>query len=109
MYFERYPEAAQAYDQARIHGLPQRMLRYQFGPFHAYFHTNRFEDLLAIADHTLQITPNSEEAFIWKGWALYNLGDNQGAIEAFRDAYRANTKDPLRQALYALEFMGASP
>jgi tetratricopeptide (TPR) repeat protein len=109
IYFERYQEAAEAYDQARIHGLPQRMLRYQFGPYHAYFHTNRYEDLLAIADHTLQITPNSEEAFIWKGWALYNLGDNNGAIEAFRDAYWANTKDPLGQAMYALEFMGSSP
>jgi tetratricopeptide (TPR) repeat protein len=109
VYFERYAEAAEAYDQARIHGLPQRMLRYQFGPYHAYYHTGRHEDLLAIADHTLQITPNSEEAFLWKGWALYHIGDSAGAIEAFRDSYWANTKDPLGQALYALEFMGASP
>jgi len=109
VWFERYPEAADAYDQARILGLPQRMLRYQFGPYHAYFHTQRYDDLLAIADYTLQITPNSEEAFIWKGWALYNLGDSNGAIEAFRKAYRANPRDPLGQALYALDFMGASP
>ena len=27
-------------------GLPQRMLRYQFGPFFAYFHTGRIDDLL---------------------------------------------------------------
>ena len=92
VWFERYPEAAEAYDQARILGLPQRMLRYQFGPYHAYFHTNRYDDLLAISDYTLQITPNSEEAFIWKGWALYNLGDSTGAIEAFRDAYWANPR-----------------
>ena len=39
VYFEEYQEAAEAYDQARILGLPQRMMRYQFGPFHAYFHT----------------------------------------------------------------------
>jgi len=109
VWFERYPEAADAYDQARILGLPQRMLRYQFGPYHAYFHTQRYDDLLAIADYTLQITPNSEETFIWKGWALYNLGDSNGAIEAFRKAYRANPRDPLGQALYALDFMGASP
>lgn len=109
VYFERYEDATQAYNQAISLGLPQRMMRYQFGPYHAYFHTNRYEDLLALADHTLQITPNSEEAFLWKGWALYNLGNRNGAIEAFRDAYRANVKDPLGQALYALDFMGASP
>jgi len=109
VWFERYPEAVEAYDQARIIGLPQRMLRYQFGPYHAYFHTNRYEDLLAIVRHTLDITPNSEEALIWKGWALYNLGDSNKAIEAFRDAYWANPRDPLGQALYALDFMGSSP
>jgi len=106
-YFERYPEAAQAYDQARILGLPQRMLRYQFGPFHAYFQSQRYEDLLALADHTLQITPNSEEAFLWKGWALYSLGDSQGAIEAFRKSYRENPTS--HDARYALDFMGATP
>ena len=36
-YFERYNEAADAYDTARTIGLPQRMLRYQFGPFISYF------------------------------------------------------------------------
>jgi hypothetical protein len=30
-YFQRYSEAAQAYDTARSIGLPQRLLRYQFG------------------------------------------------------------------------------
>jgi len=106
-YFERYLEAAEAYDQARILGLPQRMLRYQFGPFHAYFQTQRYEDLLALADHTLQVTPNSEEGLLWKGWALYALGDNQGAIDAFRKSYQSNPTS--HDASYALEFMGATP
>jgi tetratricopeptide (TPR) repeat protein len=108
VYFERYQEAAEAYDQAIILGLPQRMLRYQFGPFHAYFHTNRYEELLALTEHTIQITPNSEEAFLWKGWALYNLGDSNGAIDAFRSSYRANPLS-IGGVIYALEFMGASP
>jgi len=106
-YFERYEEAAGAYDQSRILGLPQRMLRYQFGPFHAYFQTQRYEDLLALAEHTLQVTPNSEEAFLWKGWALYALGDQPGAIEAFRKSYQSNPTS--HDAGYALEFMGATP
>lgn len=106
-YFERYLEAAEAYDQARILGLPQRMLRYQFGPFHAYFQTQRYEDLLALADHTLQVTPNSEEGLLWKGWALYALGDNQGAIDAFRKSYQSNPTS--HDASYALNFMGVTP
>jgi len=106
-YFERYQEAAEAYDQARILGLPQRMLRYQFGPFHAYFQTQRYDDLLALAEHTLQVTPNSEEAFLWKGWALYSLGNSAGAIVAFKKSYESNPTS--HDAQYALDFMGATP
>ena len=59
VYFERYGEAATAYDNARDIGLPQRMLRYQFGPFFAYFHAGmttdefkaRVEKWLATARH----------------------------------------------------------
>jgi tetratricopeptide (TPR) repeat protein len=107
VYFGRYQEAGEAYDQARNIGLPQRMFRYQFGAFHAYFQSGRYDELLALAEHTLQITPNLEEAFLWKGWALYNLGDSQGAIEAFRESYWSNPAS--FDAQYALEFMGAAP
>ena len=93
--------------QAREIGLPQRMFRYQFGPFHAYFHTNRYEDLLALTEYGLKITPNSEEANLWKGWALYNLGEPIKAVESFRDSYWANLKS--FDAKYALDFMGATP
>ncbi|MEJ2759112.1 MAG: tetratricopeptide repeat protein, partial [Anaerolineales bacterium] len=107
VYFEDYEQAANAYDQARQLGLPQRMLRYQFGPFHAYFQTRRFEDLLALADYALQLTPNSEEGFLWKGWALYNLGDSDSAIDAFRSSYESNPTS--EDAEYALNFMGVTP
>jgi len=107
VYFERYAKAAQAYDRARQIGLPQRFLRYQFGPFIAYFHTGRFEDLLALADYALRITKNSEEAHLWRGWSLYRLGDRQGAIEAFRAALEANPT--YQDARYALHFLGVTP
>ncbi len=107
VYFERYAEAAQAYDRARQIGLPQRFLRYQFGPFIAYFHSARFDDLLALADYALSITPNSEEAHLWRGWALYRLGDRQGAIEEFRAALEANPT--YQDARYALQFLGVKP
>lgn len=90
VYFGRYTEAAQAYDEAREHRLPQRMLRYQFGPFFAYFNTNRNEDLLELAEYALKITPNSEEALLWRGWAHYRLGDKGKATEDFLAALEAH-------------------
>lgn len=103
VYFEKYAQAAQAYDKARDAGLPQRMLRYQFGPFFAYFHTNRIDDLIALADYALKRTPTSEEAMLWKGWAMYRKGDREAAVKLFQDALDARPDYP--DALYALTFM----
>ena len=80
VYFERYDEANAAHDKARELGLPQRMFRYQFGPFIANFQTNRIDDLLALTEYALQRTELSEEAWLWHGWALYRKGDIPGAI-----------------------------
>jgi tetratricopeptide (TPR) repeat protein len=107
VYFERYEEAVAAYDQARILGLPQRMFRYQFGPFHALFQTGRTDDLLALIEYAMDITPNSEEAWLWQGWALYQKGEYGEAVEAFRRSYRENNNS--FDAQYALDFMGVSP
>ena len=107
VYFEQFSDAALSYDQARTLELPQRMLRYQFGPFFAYFHSGRVDDLLALTDYALKVTPNSEEAMLWKGWGLYRKGDTPGAIELFRKSYAANPTSP--DAKYALDFVGASP
>jgi tetratricopeptide (TPR) repeat protein len=71
VYFGRYDEANAAYDRARELGLPQRMFRYQFGPFIANFQANRTDDLLALTDYALQRTEMSEETWLWHGWALY--------------------------------------
>lgn len=103
VYFDRYAEAAQAYDEARSRGLPQRMLRYQFGPFFAYFNTNRTEDLLELTEYALKITPNSEEALLWHGWALYRSGDKLKATEDFLAALEAHPG--YFDAQYALDFV----
>ena len=103
VYFERYAEAAQAYDQARAAGLPQRMLRYQFGPFFAYFHTGRREDLEALVDYALQRTPNAEEAWLWRGWMFYRDGDNREAESSFRQALAENPN--YQDALLALDIL----
>lgn len=103
VYFERYSQAAQAYDNAREHGLPQRMLRYQFGPFFAYFHTGRLDDLLALTEYALKITPNSEEAMLWRGWAMYREGKREESVKLFNDALAA--RPDYTDAQYGLNFV----
>jgi hypothetical protein len=107
VYFERYREASEAYDTARNLGLPQRMLRYQFGPFFAYFFGTRNEDLLTLAEYALKITPNSEEALLWRGWGRYRAGSRNEAVADFQAALQHN---PLYQdAQYALDFIATNP
>ncbi|HET9908126.1 MAG TPA: hypothetical protein VFQ23_15855, partial [Anaerolineales bacterium] len=107
VYFERYFEANDAYDKARELGLPQRMFRYQFGPFIANFHAQRTEDLLALTDYALQRTDMSEETWLWHGWALYRQGNTNGAVEDWRKALSIHPG--YEDALYALNFVGAAP
>jgi len=107
VYFERYAEAAQAYDKARALGLPQRMFRYQFGPFIAYFHAYRIDDLITLTNYALQRTPNAEEALLWKGWALYRQGDKAGALALWQKALRERPGYP--DAQYAIDFAKSQP
>src|SRR5215208_3229628 len=107
VYFERYDEANAAYDQARQLGLPQRMFRYQFGPFIANFQANRTDDLLVLTDYALQRTEMSEETWLWHGWALYRQSDTNGAVENWRKALSVHPG--YKDALYALDFVGATP
>lgn len=107
VYFERYEEANAAYDTARELGLPQRMFRYQFGPFIANFQSNRNDDLLSLTDYALQRTEMSEETWLWHGWALYRKGDLNGAIKDWRKALAVHPE--YQDALYALNFVGATP
>jgi tetratricopeptide (TPR) repeat protein len=103
VYFDRYSEAATAYDTARQIGLPQRMLRYQFGPFLAYFHAGRNDDLLALTEYALKVTPNSEEALLWRGWGLYRAGKREEAIVQFQKALQEHPG--YADAKYALDFV----
>jgi hypothetical protein len=103
VYFEKYSQAANAYDNARGAGLPQRMLRYQFGPFFAYFNTGRLEDLLLLTDYALKRTPNSEEAMLWRGWGFYRQSNKAEAEKMFLKALDA--KPGYTDAQYGLNFV----
>lgn len=107
VYFEQYGAAATSFDQARTIGLPMRMLRYQFGPFFAYYNSNRMDDMEQLVDYALEITPNSEDVLLWRGWTLYREGDLNGAIDQFRIAQAANPNSFYVEQ--ALTFMGETP
>lgn len=102
-YFQKYSDAASAYDTARELALPQRMLRYQFGPFLAYFHANRNQDLLAVTEYALKVTANSEEALLWRGWALFREGNREEAMASFNAALEARPGYP--DAVYAINYL----
>jgi tetratricopeptide (TPR) repeat protein len=105
VYFDRYEEAAVAYDKAREIGLPLRMFRYQFGPFLAYFHSGRNDDLLVLADYARGITDKSEEAWLWYGYGLYRQGDNSGALKAWQKADSINPNFFEDQAQNAIQLV----
>ncbi|MDP2778500.1 MAG: C39 family peptidase, partial [Anaerolineales bacterium] len=105
-YFERYEEAALAYDKAREIGLPLRMFRYQFGPFLSYFHSGRNDDLLALTNYARGVTEMSEETWLWYGYGLYRNGDNVGALKAWQKADSINPnffEDQARKAMQLLQ------
>ncbi len=89
-----YEQAAAAYDQARMLGLPWRMLWYQFGPYQAYYHVGRYEDVIALANATLQPVSNLEESYYWRGMAWAALGDAAGARADFQSALRYHPNWP---------------
>lgn len=99
---ERYEEAAQAFDQARHLGLPWRMLWYQFGPFEAYHHVGRHQDVLDLATANLAQAGNLEESHYWRGLSLRALGREEEARRAFQTALRFNPNfTPAADALNA--------
>jgi tetratricopeptide (TPR) repeat protein len=100
---DKYNEAAQAYDKARSLGLPLRMLRYQFGPFIAYFHDGRIDDLMTLTKYALGITRVSEEAMLYRGWAFYRTSDKTTALTYFRNAL--DMHPGYKDALYAIDYV----
>jgi len=103
VYFSEYREATLAFDRSREIGWPQRMLRYQFSPFMAYFHSLRNEDLMVLVDYALERTPNSEEALLWKGWGKYRAGNKEEAISLFLQALEAHPG--YEDANYAINYV----
>ncbi len=98
----RYDEAVLAFDQSRQLGLHWRRLWYQFTPFEAYYATERYQDVLDLANATIQGTGGLEEAYYYQGLSLHATGQ-PGATSAFQKAitYNANFM-PAQEALKIL-------
>lgn len=100
----RHQDASAAYDRSRQLGLHFRMLWYQFGPYESYYETGRFEDVITLADVTLNTAGNLEESYYWRGRARMALGNVDGARSDFRTALRHH--EDWEPALEALESVG---
>ncbi len=112
-----YVDAANAYDKAfQIYATlpddygtrPWRMMWYQTGPYKAYFYAQRYQDVINLANITLNNTisaPLLEESLYWRGQAEGALGNPQAAINDYRAALNVHPGWPA--ALQALQGLGA--
>ena len=83
---ERYLDAADAFDEAYqiYEGLvnddatrPYRITWYQTWPYMAYYFSGRYQDVINLANFTLDTIsePTLEETLYWRGLAYYALGN----------------------------------
>jgi hypothetical protein len=98
----RYQEATAVFDRARTLGLHWRRLWYQFTPFEAYYKVGRYQDVLDLAEATIQNSGGLEEVYYYQGMALQATG-RPGAAEAFEAAIAYNPNfAPAKEALETL-------
>src|SRR5262249_16290444 len=83
---QAYEYAVTAYDEARKHDLPWRMMWYQFGPFEAYNAVGRYDDTLALASSNLNDGGGQfvEETFYYAGVAREAKGETAKALENYK-------------------------
>lgn len=99
-----HAEAAAAYDEARVLGLPFRMLWYQFGPFETYLALERYQDVIDLAMANLEMVGNQEESHYYLGRARQALGDLESARRCYQNALTYHPGfAPALEALASLE------
>ncbi len=87
-----YSGASQAFDEAflLLPGIPKndrpwRIMWYQTGPYYAYYHTGRYQDVADLATNTINAAsePYLEESFYWRALAEHMLGNTADAQRDF--------------------------
>ncbi len=98
----QYVDAATAYDQAfSLYAdlgnddtqRPYRIMWYQTGPYWAYYYSGRYQDVINLANTTLNDTisePTLEESLYWRGMAYQALGQTNEAIADYWETVRLN-------------------
>ncbi len=112
-----YPLAANAFDQAfaiyaRLpeektdeNSRPYRVMWYRLEPYEAYYYTERYQDVIDLANTTFTWVGKAvlEESFYWRAMAYEASGDLQRAIADYQKAAALNPNfAPARQALERL-------
>ncbi len=113
---QRYAEAAATFDRAfalyaelgqEDAQRPYRIMWYQTSPYWAYFYSGRYQDVINLADTTLNETisePTLEESLYWRAMAEYAVGDYVNAFADMREAVRLNPN--FSPGLFYLEQWG---
>lgn len=99
---QEYVDAAFAYDQAFLlyanlesddTQRPYRIMWYQTGPYWGYYYSGRYQDVINLANTTLNETvaePTLEESIYWRGLAYWASGNLDGAIADFQQTVYLN-------------------
>ncbi len=98
---DMYDAAAQAYDKAISLGLPWRIFWYQFGPLEAYYHTERYGDMIRITSQNQNDGGGQyvEETWYYLGLARDGRGEVQKALQNYNAALAFNPNfSPAREA-----------
>lgn len=115
----QYTDASSAYDQAfrdyadwstNESNRPFRMMWYQTGPYFAYYYSARYQDVVSLANTTLNdtiSTPTLEESLLWRGRAYYMIGNTPAAIADYRAALQVHAN--WFPAVQALQELGVQP
>jgi len=88
-----YGTAATAFDTAfgiypdiEQDSRPYRVLWYETGPYPAYYYAARYQDVISLADQTLEYMaePVLEESYYWRALSYYALGNTSRAVADLR-------------------------
>ncbi|HUI87772.1 MAG TPA: C39 family peptidase [Anaerolineales bacterium] len=113
---KEYVDAAFAYDQAfqlynslpfDYSSSPFRVMWYETGPYFAYYYAGRYQDVINLANTTLNKTiaqPTLEESLYWRGMAEAASGDTQAALNDYYAALKIHPDYP--PALQGLQSLG---
>jgi tetratricopeptide (TPR) repeat protein len=82
---------------------------YNTYPYWAYYYTGRYQDVIDLADTTLNTSSERilEESFYWRGMAKLALADTEGAIADFKKAVEVHPG--FIPAIEQLQALGINP